>query len=466
MNILTRRIREKNFMSNTMKENKMGTMPVNKLLINMALPMMISMLVQALYNIVDSIFVARISEEALTAVSMAFPMQNLMIGVAGGVGVGTNALLSRALGEGRHEEADKMAVQGIFITACSYIIFLAIGLFFAREFFVIQGANEVIADYGYDYLSVILIVSFGCLFQMIFERLLQATGRTFYSMITQGTGAIINIILDPILIFGLLGAPKLGIVGAAAATVAGQIVAAVMAVIFNIKVNKEIHITFKGFRPSGKRIGNILFIGIPSVIMMAIGSVMTFCMNKILVVFTSTAVAVFGVYFKLQSFAFMPIFGMNSGMVPIIAFNYGAKSEDRVIQTLKLAVMYAEIIMILFMIAVQIFPVPMLSIFSASSDMIRMGVPALRTISISFIFAGICIICSSFFQALGSSIYSMLVSFVRQIIFLVPCAYIFSKTGNVNLVWWAWPIAELASVALSAFFFIRVRKKKFAFMEQ
>lgn len=453
-------------MSNTMKENKMGTMPVNKLLINMALPMMISMLVQALYNIVDSIFVARISEEALTAVSMAFPMQNLMIGVAGGVGVGTNALLSRALGEGRHEEADKMAVQGIFITACSYIIFLAIGLFFAREFFVIQGANEVIADYGYDYLSVILIVSFGCLFQMIFERLLQATGRTFYSMITQGTGAIINIILDPILIFGLLGAPKLGIVGAAAATVAGQIVAAVMAVIFNIKVNKEIHITFKGFRPSGKRIGNILFIGIPSVIMMAIGSVMTFCMNKILVVFTSTAVAVFGVYFKLQSFAFMPIFGMNSGMVPITAFNYGAKREDRVIQTLKLAVMYAEIIMILFMIAVQIFPVPMLSIFSASSDMIRMGVPALRIISISFIFAGICIICSSFFQALGSSIYSMLVSFVRQIIFLVPCAYIFSKTGNVNLVWWAWPIAELASVALSVFFFIRVRKKKFTFMEQ
>mgnify|MGYP002753087167 FL=1 len=453
-------------MSNTMKENKMGIMPVNKLLINMALPMMISMLVQALYNIVDSIFVARISEEALTAVSMAFPMQNLMIGVAGGVGVGTNALLSRALGEGRHEEADKMALQGIFITACSYIIFLAIGLFFAREFFVIQGANEVIADYGYDYLSVILIVSFGCLFQMIFERLLQATGRTFYSMITQGTGAIINIILDPILIFGLLGAPKLGIVGAAAATVAGQIVAAVMAVIFNIKVNKEIHITFKGFRPSGKRIGNILFIGIPSVIMMAIGSVMTFCMNKILVVFTSTAVAVFGVYFKLQSFAFMPIFGMNSGMVPIIAFNYGAKRGDRVIQTLKLAVMYAEIIMILFMIAVQIFPVPMLSIFSASSDMIRMGVPALRTISISFIFAGICIICSSFFQALGSSIYSMLVSFVRQIIFLVPCAYIFSKTGNVNLVWWAWPIAELASVALSVFFFIRVRKKKFAFMEQ
>ena len=453
-------------MSNTMKENKMGTMPVNKLLINMALPMMISMLVQALYNIVDSIFVARISEEALTAVSMAFPMQNLMIGVAGGVGVGTNALLSRALGEGRHEEADKMAVQGIFITACSYIIFLAIGLFFAREFFVIQGANEVIADYGYDYLSVILIVSFGCLFQMIFERLLQATGRTFYSMITQGTGAIINIILDPILIFGLFGAPKLGIVGAAVATVAGQIVAAVMAVIFNIKVNKEIHITFKGFRPSGKRICNILFIGIPSVIMMAIGSVMTFCMNKILVVFTSTAVAVFGVYFKLQSFAFMPIFGMNSGMVPIIAFNYWAKREDRVIQTLKLAVMYAEIIMILFMIAVQIFPVQMLSIFSASSDMIRMGVPALRTISISFIFAGICIICSSFFQALGSSIYSMLVSFVRQIIFLVPCAYIFSKTGNVNLVWWAWPIAELASVALSVFFFIRVRKKKFAFMEQ
>ena len=259
---------------------------------------------------------------------MAFPMQNLMIGVAGGVGVGTNALLSRALGEGRQEEADKMAVQGYIHNSLQLYNISCYRTFLCQRVFVIQGANEVIADYGYDYLSVILIVSFGRLFQMIFERLLQATGRTFYSMITQGTGAIINIILDPILIFGLLGAPKLGIVGAAAATVAGQIVAAVMAVIFNIKVNKEIHITFKGFRPSGKRIGNILFIGIPSVIMMAIGSVMTFCMNKILVVFTSTAVAVFGVYFKLQSFAFMPIFGMNSGMVPIIAFNYGQERRQ------------------------------------------------------------------------------------------------------------------------------------------
>lgn len=452
-------------MSNTVKENKMGTMPVNKLLINMALPMMISMLVQALYNVVDSIFVARISEEALTAVSMAFPMQNLMIGVAGGIGVGTNALLSRALGEGKREEADKMAVHGIFIAGCSYFIFLLIGLFFAREFFVIQGANDVIADYGYDYLSVILIASFGCLFQMIFERLLQGTGRTFYSMITQGTGAIINIVLDPILIFGLLGAPKLGITGAAAATVIGQIVAAVMAMTFNLTINKDIHITFKGFRPSGRRIGNILFIGVPSVIMIAIGSVMTFCMNKILVVFTSTAVAVFGVYFKLQSFAFMPVFGMNNGMVPIIAYNYGAKNEKRVIGTLRLAVVYAEIIMLLCMLAVQLFPIPMLNLFSASDDMIKMGVVALRTISISFIFAGISVICSSFFQALGSSIYSMLVSFVRQIIFLVPCAYIFSKTGNVNLVWWAWPIAELASVGLSIIFFIRVRKKKFAYME-
>lgn len=458
-------MKEKVTMNNQTGENKMGTMPVNKLLINMALPMMISMLVQALYNIIDSIFVARISEDALTAVSMAFPMQNLMIGVAGGIGVGTNALLSRSLGEGKPDEANKMAVHGIFITACSYILFLLVGIFFAREFFVIQGANDVIADYGADYLSVILIVSFGCLFQMIFERLLQATGRTFYSMITQGTGAIINIILDPILIFGYLGAPRMGITGAAVATVIGQIIAAVMAVIFNIKVNREIHISFWGFRPSAKRIWNILFIGVPSVIMVAIGSVMTFCMNKILVVFTSTAVAVFGVYFKLQSFAFMPIFGLNNGMIPIIAYNYGAKKEDRVIKALMIAAMYAEIIMVLFMVIVQIIPVPMLSLFNASPDMIKMGVPALRIISISFIFAGICIICSSFFQALGSSVYSMLVSFVRQIVFLVPCAYIFSKTGNVNLVWWAWPIAEIASLSLSVFFFMRVKKKKFGYME-
>ena len=445
-------------MSNTMKENKMGTMPVNKLLINMALPMMISMLVQALYNIVDSIFVARISEEALTAVSMAFPMQNLMIGVAGGVGVGTNALLSRALGEGRHEEADKMAVQGIFITACSYIIFLAIGLFFAREFFVIQGANEVIADYGYDYLSVILIVSFGCLFQMIFERLLQATGRTFYSMITQGTGAIINIILDPILIFGLFGAPKLGIVGAAVATVAGQIVAAVMAVIFNIKVNKEIHITFKGFRPSGKRIGNILFIGIPSVIMMAIGSVMTYSMNRILITFSSTATAVFGVYFKLQSFFFMPVFGLNNGITPIIAFNYGAQNRKRMVKTIKLSMATAFCIMLFGFLCFELVPQVLLGMFNASADMLTIGVPALRIIGIHYLLAWFGIICGTVFQALGKAVFSMIVSIMRQLVVLIPAAYVLAKFGGLHAVWWAFLTAEIMSLIVSLIFLFRTNR--------
>lgn len=447
-------------MEEQIKENKMGVMPVNKLLINMALPMMISMLVQALYNVVDSIFVSRIHEDALTAVSMAFPMQNLMIGVASGIGVGTNALLSKSLGQRKPEEANKMAMQGVFLIGCSYILFLILGIFVTRPFFVIQGASEDIANFGYDYLSIILIMSFGCFLQIIFERLLQATGRTFYSMITQGTGAVVNIILDPILIFGMFGMPKLGIKGAAIATVIGQLIAGVMAIIFNIKVNKEIHLKLSNLMPSAKRIGNILLIGVPSVLMIAIGSVMTFCMNKILVVFTSTAVAVFGVYFKLQSFAFMPIFGLNGGMVPIIAYNYGAKKNDRVMKTIKLGIVYAEAILIAFMVFVQFFPTPMLSLFNASDDMISMGIPALRIISISFIFAGFCIICSSAFQALGSSVYSMIVSFVRQIVFLVPIAYLFSLTKNVDLVWLAWPLAEIASVALSAFFFIRVKKKK------
>lgn len=447
-------------MEEQIKENKMGVMPVNKLLINMALPMMISMLVQALYNVVDSIFVSRIHEDALTAVSMAFPMQNLMIGVASGIGVGTNALLSKSLGQRKPEEANKMAMQGVFLIGCSYILFLILGIFVTRPFFVIQGASEDIANFGYDYLSIILIMSFGCFLQIIFERLLQATGRTFYSMITQGTGAVVNIILDPILIFGMFGMPKLGIKGAAIATVIGQLIAGIMAIIFNIKVNKEIQLKLSNLMPSAKRIGNILLIGVPSVLMIAIGSVMTFCMNKILVVFTSTAVAVFGVYFKLQSFAFMPIFGLNGGMVPIIAYNYGAKKNDRVMKTIKLGIVYAEAILIAFMVFVQFFPTPMLSLFNASDDMISMGIPALRIISISFIFAGFCIICSSAFQALGSSVYSMIVSFVRQIVFLVPIAYLFSLTKNVDLVWLAWPLAEIASVALSAFFFIRVKKKK------
>lgn len=440
-------------------ENKMGTMPVNKLLITMALPMMISMLVQALYNIVDSIFVSRLSEDALTAVSLAFPMQNLMIGLGSGLGVGTNALLSRALGEKKPEKANQMAMHGIFLAFCSYIIFLVLGLTVARQFFVLQDASDVITDYGYDYLSIVMCASIGLYFQMIFERLLQATGKTLYTMFTQGLGAIINIIMDPILIFGLLGAPKLGIAGAAIATVLGQIVAATLALIFNIKVNTEINIKMTKFRPSMRAIGKILYIGIPSVIMVAIGSIMTFSVNKILAVFTSTAVAVFGAYFKLQSFFFMPVFGLNNGMVPIVAYNYGAHRPDRVTGTLKCAFIYAVSIMVLAFVVLHIVPAQLLGLFNASEKMMEIGIPALKTISISFIFAGFCVIAGSFFQALGNGIYSTLVSFTRQLIFLVPLAFLFSKTGNIDIVWWAWPIAELASLVVSMYFLRRINNK-------
>ena len=433
-------------------------MPVNKLLISMALPMMISMLVQALYNVVDSIFVSRICEDALTAVSMAFPMQNLLIGLASGIGVGTNALLSRSLGEKKQDMANKVAMQGVFLAIVSYFLFLVLGLTIARTFFVLQDASDVIADYGHDYLSVIMICSFGVFMQVIFERLLQGTGRTLYTMYTQGLGAIINIILDPIMIFGLLGCPKMGIAGAAIATVIGQTVAGILALIFNIKKNDDIQLSLKRIVPNGRILANILKIGIPSVIMVAIGSVMTFSVNKILVVFTSTAVAVFGIYFKLQSFCFMPVFGLNNAMVPIVAFNYGARQPERMIKTRKLAIVYAECLMIAAMLVAMLIPDKLLLLFDASENMLSIGMPALRIMTIAFIFAGFCIITSSFFQALEFSVYSMMISFTRQIVFLVPLAYIFSKTGSLNMVWLAWPLAELASVALCLFYMRRVNR--------
>lgn len=440
-------------------ENKMSTMPIKTLLITMALPMMISMLVQALYNIVDSIFVSRLSEDALTAVSMAFPMQNLMIGLGSGIGVGTNALLSRALGEKKPEKASQIAMHGIFLSLCGYLLLVILGLTIVRPYFVLQDASPVIEEYGVQYMSIVMCASFGMFAQFIFERLLQSTGKTIYTMFTQGTGAIINIILDPIMIFGLFGMPKFGIAGAAIATVIGQIVAAIMALIFNLTVNKEITLRLKNLRPSLKVIGNILYIGIPSIIMVGIGSIMTFSVNKILAAFTSTAVAVFGAYFKLQSFFFMPVFGLNNGMIPIAAYNYGAKKPERVLETMKYGIIYGVSIMLLALLTLQIIPAQLLSLFNASEKMLEIGVPALRIISISFLFAGVCIIASAFFQALGNGIYSTIVSFTRQLVFLVPLAYLFSRTGNIQMVWWAWPIAEVASITLSIIFLIIMNKK-------
>lgn len=446
--------------SNTeIKENKMGFMPVNQLLISMSLPMMISMLVQALYNVVDSIFVSRINENALTAVSLAFPLQSLMIALATGTGVGMNALLSKSLGEKNFKKADKVAINGVFLAVVSYAVFLLVGLLAVKPFYASQTTDQQILTYGYQYLTIVCCCSFGIYSQFVFERMLQSTGKTFYTMITQTTGAVINIILDPILIFGYFGMPKMGVAGAAVATVIGQIIAAVFAFVINQKKNTEIHLAFKGFKPDKKIIGQIYAVGVPSIIMQAIGSVMTYGMNRILMVFTSTAAAVFGVYFKLQSFIFMPVFGLNNGMVPIIAYNYGAAKKDRLIKTMKLSIIYAVSIMLIGLLVFQFFPAQLFMLFDASETMLAIGVPALRTISLSFLFAGFCIVCGSVFQALGNGVYSMMVSIARQLIVLLPVAYLLSRLGNVDYVWWAFPIAEIISLVMTLVFLVLIDKK-------
>lgn len=441
------------------KENKMGTMPVNKLLISMSLPMMISMLVQALYNIVDSIFVSRISENALTAVSLAFPIQSLMIAVAVGTAVGVNALLSRSLGEKEFERANQTAENGIFLALVSSLIFVLVGAFVSEPFFRSQTKIEEIVIFGREYLTVCCCASLGIFMQCMFERLLQSTGKTMYTMFTQGLGAITNIILDPILIFGYFGMPKMGVTGAAVATVIGQFFAALLAIYFNFKKNDEIHISFRKFKPNWGLIGTIYQVGLPSIIMQAIGSVMTYGMNLILVSFTETATAVFGVYFKLQSFIFMPVFGLNNGMVPIIAYNYGAGKKERVVHTIRLSAVYAVSIMLVGLAVMELFPQVLLGFFQASDKMLAIGVPALRIICLSFAFAGFCIVIGSVFQALGNGVYSMVVSIARQLLVLLPAAYLLSLLGNVNYVWWAFPIAEIVSLSLTVLFFIRINKK-------
>ena len=442
------------------QENKMGVMPVNRLILTMSLPMILSMLVQALYNIVDSMFVSRLSENALTAVSLAFPAQNLMIAVATGTGVGVNAALSRSLGERNFDRANKIASHAVFLAIASYAVFAVLGLFFSRQFFLWQTDIEEIVDQGTDYLRICTLFSFGLFLEIACERLLQSTGKTIYSMYTQGLGAIINIIFDPIMIFGLFGFPKMGVAGAAAATVFGQILAAVLGIFLNKTRNQEIHVSFRGFRPNSEIIRHIYSVGIPSIIMSSIGSVMTFGMNKILIGFTSTATAVFGVYFKLQSFVFMPVFGLNNGTVPIIAYNYGAAKPDRILKTLKLAICYAVGIMLIGFAVFQLLPDKLLLIFEASENMLSIGIPALRIISVSFLFAGYCIVCSSMFQALGHGLLSLLVSVFRQLLVLLPSAFLLSKIGGLDLVWYSFPIAEICSIFFSTYFLRHVYKKE------
>ena len=443
----------------TANENKMGIMPVGKLLITMSLPMMISMVVQALYNIVDSVFVSRVSEDALTAVSMAFPLQALCIALGAGMGVGVNALLSKSLGAKDNDMVNKSALNGLFMTFVSYLVLLVIGIFAVKPFYMIQTDSADIIQYGTDYLSVICCFSFGMFFQFTFERLLQSTGRTFQTMITQTVGAVTNIILDPIFIFGLFGVPAFGVKGAAIATVIGQIIAAVLALIMNIKVNTDIDFSLKGFKPDIKIIGMIYKVGLPSIIMQSIGSVMVFCLNKILIVFSSTAVAVFGVYFKLQSFVFMPVFGLNNGLIPIMAYNYGAKKKDRMIKTIKCGLLIAFSIMSIGMVVFELFPDAILALFEASDNMLAMGKVALRTIAVHFPIAAICIVLGSAFQALGNAVYSMFVSIARQLVVLIPVAYALSKLGNVNYVWWCFPIAEIMSLTITVIFFIKLKRE-------
>ena len=443
---------------NMIEENKMGIQPINKLLLGMSLPIMASMLVQALYNVVDSIFVSRISENALTAVSLAFPIQSIMIALGGGMGVGVNAILSKALGEKDYDSVNKSAMNGIFLSLINFVIFILVGLFIVRPFYVSQTSDAEIIGYGVDYLTIVCCMSFGIYFQFIFERLLQSTGRTVCTMITQTTGAIINLILDPIFIFGLFGMPVMGVKGAALATVIGQIVAAIFAFILNIRVNKEIQLRFRGFRPDKEIIGKIYSVGLPSIIMQSIGSAMVYGLNKILITFSSTATAVFGVYFKLQSFIFMPVFGLNNGMVPILAFNYGARKRERMVDTIKYSVIYALIIMSAGTLAFWLFTDKLLLLFAASDHMMSMGIPALRIISIHFPIAAFCIIIGSVFQALGRAVYSMINSIMRQVVVLLPVAYLLSLTGEVNNVWWSFPIAELMSFTVTTLFLIKINK--------
>jgi len=440
------------------RENIMGTMEISPLLVKLSVPMMISMLVQALYNVVDSVFVSWVSEEALTAVSLAFSLQNMMIAVGVGTGVGVNAMLSKSLGEKNQKRANATAENGIFLSVCSFLVFLVIGLTCIKPYFYAQTSDDAIALQGIRYLSVCCIFSLGLFTQTMGEKLLAATGRTQLSMISQLVGAVVNIILDPIFIFGYCGEALSGTTGAAVATVIGQFCGAGMTLYFNTRKNPDIQLDFKGFRPSAKAIGRIYTVGLPSIAMQCVGSLMTFGMNLILMAFSSTAVAVFGVYFKLQSFVFMPIFGLNNGMVPIISYNYGARRPERVKKTIRLAVCYAEGIMVLGFCIFEFFPGQVLGLFSASQAMLTIGIPAMRIICLHFLLAGTSIVLSSVFQALGNGLFSLIVSVCRQLFVLLPAAWLLARTGSVNNVWWAFLIAEIVSVLMSLAFYAHINK--------
>lgn len=453
----------------------MGTMPVGKLLVTMSLPLIISNFVQALYNVVDSIFVSRITTDeliydeagelisagtdAISALGLAFPIQLIIIALAIGTSVGVSSLLSRSLGEKDNETADKTAAHGIFLMACSYLVSLSIGLFFARALIAGQGATGRQLEYGTTYLRIICCCSIGVYMEIMLERLLQSTGRSNLSMIPQMTGAVINCIMDPILIFGLFGFPKLGVAGAAFATVFGQVVATCLGIYLNVKKNPEIHLTLRHFRPEMRIIKGIYSVGLPAIVMQSIGSVMNFGMNAILLGLNRNAVAVFTVYYKLQSFFFMPIFGLNSSLVPIIAYNYGARSRARLKKAYRLSLIMGFFLLFVGFICFELIPGPLLKIFDTGDDsLMALGVPALRIIGIHYLIAWYCILTGAVFQALGNGIYSLLVSLLRQLIALMPAAYILGRIGGMDLVWWSFPIAEIVSLATNLYFYYRINR--------
>ena len=446
----------------TQKENKMAVMPEGKLLVNMALPLIASMLVQALYNIVDSMYVAQYSSNAVTALGLAFPIQNLQIGFSTGVGVGVNALLSRFLGEGQRERGSRVAGNGMFLSAVVTVLFMLFGFFGARPFFEMQSSVADTVNGGAAYVSICCIFAAGIVFEVLFERMLQATGRTIYTMFTQGTGAILNILLDPVFIFGVpsLGIPEMGIAGAAVATVIGQWVAALLALFFNIKCNKDVTFRLSYLRPKWHFLKEILSIGIPSAIMMAIGAVMNFGINRILQGFSEVATGVFGIYYKVQSFFFMPLFGMNNACISIIAFNYGYRKPSRIIRTLKIACTIAMGVMIAGLLTFQLAPQLLLNLFNPTEEFLSIGKTALRIISWHFPVAAVAIALSSSFQALGNGFYSTIVSLCRQLLALLPAAYLLSLTGSVHNVWWAFLIAEFVSLAVTVILFVRIYRKK------
>ncbi|MDR2390895.1 MAG: MATE family efflux transporter [Planctomycetota bacterium] len=443
-------------------ENIMGVAPIHRLLLSMSVPMVMSMLVQACYNVVDSIFVASLGENALTAVSLAFPVQMLMIAVAAGTGVGVNSLLSRSLGERNFARVNQTAANGIFLACASSAVFVLFGFLFVGDFLASQTDNAEIVGYGREYLSIVCIGSFGVYNQILFERLLSSTGKTFLSMLAQLSGAITNLILDPIMIFGLFGFPRMETAGAALATVLGQMLAAAIAIRLNLSRNREISFSLLRFRPDSDIIRRIYAVGIPSILMASIGSVMTYGMNLILIPFTTTAAAVFGVYFKLQSLLVMPIFGLNNGMVPIVAYNYGAGARERIVKTIRLSALYAEGVMIGGSLVFQLFPERLLDLFNATGEMLAIGVPALRTIGVHYLFAGFCIVSISTFQALGDGMASLLISFIRQLVVLLPAAWLLSLTGSLDAIWWSFPLAEGATFAVSTFLLRRVYRLKIA----